>query len=65
MPFTTYTFTDVKRGVILVDQAGGSLGFRVEVDDVGMDGPFVRVVTAATTSNTLLLVPDVSVRIER
>jgi hypothetical protein len=51
--------------VVLVDEAGGSLRFEMQVDDVGMDGPFVRVVTAATTANTLVLVPRVDVLVER
>jgi hypothetical protein len=51
--------------VVLVDAAGGSLGFAIDVDDVGMDGPFVRVVSAATTTNALVLVPEVDVFVER
>ena len=51
--------------VVLVDPVGGALRFGIDVDDLGMDGPFVRVVTAASTSNSLLLVPNVDVAIER
>ena len=55
---------DVHR-VVLLDPVGGTLGFAIDVDDVGMHGPFFRVVSAASTSNALLLVPRVEVSIER
>ncbi len=51
--------------VVLVDPVGGTLRFAIEADDLGMDGPFVRVVSAADTSNRLLLVPRVEASIER
>ncbi len=51
--------------VVLLASDGGELGFSIDVDDLGMDGPFVRVVSAATTDNTLLPAPRVDVFEER
>jgi hypothetical protein len=50
---------------VLVHPAGGSIPFDIDVDDVGMDGPWVRVVTAAATDNRLILSPDVEVAVGR
>lgn len=51
--------------VVLVDPAGGDLGFDIEVDDLGMEGPVATVVQAARTDNTMMLSAGVTVRIER
>lgn len=51
--------------VILIDPEGGELGFDVEVDDRGMEGPMVTVVQAAGTDNATMPASEVAVRIER
>jgi hypothetical protein len=51
--------------VILVDPVGGEIGFDIEVDDRGMDGPVATVVQAARTDNTMMLSSGVTVRIAR
>lgn len=51
--------------VILIAPDGGDLGFDVEVEDVGMEGPAVTVVQAARIDNATMPASLVTVRIER
>ena len=51
--------------VILVSPEPGDLPFEVEVDDVGMEGPVVTVVSAARGDNFVIPASTVTVRIER
>lgn len=51
--------------VVLVDPAGGDMGFDLAVDDRGMDGPSVTVIAAAGTDNLLIPTRSVVVRFER
>lgn len=51
--------------VIVLDRAGGSLGFAVDVDDRGMEGPVVTVIQAADTDNVPMSAGGVSVSIVR
>jgi hypothetical protein len=51
--------------VLLIDPAGGEIGFDVEVEDRGMEGPVVTVVQATDTANASMPRSDVAVRIER
>ena len=56
--------TDVYR-VIVVDPVGGDIGFEIQVDDVGMDGPILTVITAARTDNGTMAAAGVAVGVER
>jgi hypothetical protein len=51
--------------VIVVDPVGGDIGFEIQVDDVGMDGPILTVITAARTDNATMSAAGVAVRVER
>lgn len=51
--------------VVLVHSEGGDMGFDIEVDDRGMDGPSVTVISVAGTDNRLLPTSSAVVRIER
>lgn len=51
--------------VVLVDPEGGDMGFDLVVDDRGMDGPTVTVISAAGTDNRLIPKSSVVVRFER
>ena len=51
--------------VIVVSPDPGDLPFEMEVDDVGMEGPVVTVVSAARGDNFVILPSSVTVRIER
>jgi hypothetical protein len=51
--------------VVLVDPEGGDMGFDIEVDDRGMDGPVAAVVSVAGTDNGLLPTSSLVVRFER
>jgi hypothetical protein len=51
--------------VVLVDPEGGDMGFDIQVDDRGMEGPAATVISVAGTDNGLLPVADLMVRFER
>lgn len=51
--------------VIVIDPEPGELSFAVEVDDVGMEGPVVTVVSAADGDNLGMSASRVTVRIAR
>jgi len=51
--------------VVIVDPVGTDIGFDVSVDDVGMEGPIVTVVSAADTANQTMSTAGVTVRVER
>jgi len=51
--------------VLLVDPTGGALRFEIRVEDVGMDGPLITVVSAAGVDNDTRLTAGIVTRIER
>ena len=51
--------------VVIIHPAGGELGFDIAVDDVGMDPPIVRVVSATRTDNSLMSVSGIAFTFER
>ncbi len=51
--------------VILLDPVGGDLGFEIEVEDRGMEGPVITVVQAADTDNATIPVSSVELSLER
>jgi len=51
--------------VVLISPEPGELAFDMEVDDLGMEGPTVRVVSAADGQNRAIVAANVSVRLER
>jgi hypothetical protein len=51
--------------VIVLDRVGGELGFAIDVDDLGMEGPVVTVIQAADTGNDPMSVGGVSVSLVR
>lgn len=51
--------------VILIDPQGGELVFDIRVDDIGMEGPVVTVVSATGTDNLELLAGSIEVTVER
>ena len=51
--------------VMIVDPAGGEIGFDIEVDDVNLDLPAITVVQAADSDNRIVSAGLVSVRVER
>jgi len=51
--------------VIVVSPAPGSLSFTIDVDDVGMEGPVVTVVSAADGANVAMSASRVAVTVER
>lgn len=40
--------------VVIIHPSGGEIGFDIAVDDVGMESPVVRVVSATRTDNSLM-----------
>lgn len=51
--------------VLLIDPVGGEIGFDIEVEDLGMDGPVIRVIQATRTDNAMISTGSVVVSIER
>ena len=51
--------------VIVLDRAGGELGFAIDVDDRGMEGPVVTVIQATDTGNLPISAGGVSVSLVR
>ncbi len=51
--------------VILIDPVGGDLGFEIEVDDRGMEGPVISVIQATDTDNATVPVSSVELSLER
>lgn len=51
--------------VILVTPTPGEMAFDIEVDDRGMEGPVVTVVSAANHDNLVVSASNVTVRVER
>lgn len=51
--------------VIVLDRAGGELGFAIDVDDRGMEGPVVTVIQAADTGNLPMSAGGVRVSLVR
>ena len=51
--------------VVIIHPSGGELGFDIAVDDVGMESPVVRVVSATRTDNTLMSVGGIAFTLER
>ncbi len=51
--------------VVIVDPTGGEIQFRIVVDDLGMNGPFVAVITAAGTDNLPMAPSVVDIRLVR
>lgn len=51
--------------VILVDPQGGDIGFEIEVEDLGMEGPIITVIQASRTDNVLMSPSGVAVSVER
>ena len=51
--------------VIVLDRSGGEMGFAIDVDDRGMEGPVVTVLQAANTSNDPMSAGGVTVAFTR
>lgn len=51
--------------IILIDPEPGELAFDLEVDDVGMEGPIVKVISATDGENHFMPASRVTVRVER
>lgn len=51
--------------VVLIHPSGGEMVFEVAVDDVGMDPPIARVVSATRVDNTLVTVGGIEVVFSR
>lgn len=51
--------------VVIIHPTGGELGFDIVVDDVGMESPVVRVVSATRADNTLMSVSGIAITVER
>ena len=51
--------------VLLVTPVGGEIQFEILVDDVGMEGPAMTVVSAAGTDNLTQIAASIDVRVER
>ncbi|HSG50123.1 MAG TPA: hypothetical protein VLA43_20020 [Longimicrobiales bacterium] len=51
--------------VIVITPVPGELPFSIEVDDVGMEGPAVTVISAARGDNYVVPASSVTVRVER
>lgn len=51
--------------VVIIHPSGGELGFDIAVDDVGMESPVVRVVSATRTDNSLMSVAGIAFTLER
>lgn len=51
--------------VLLITRLGGEIQFEILVDDVGMEGPVMTVVSAAGTDNLTQMAASIDVRVER
>lgn len=51
--------------VIVITPEPGEMAVDIEVDDLGMEGPTIRVVSAANGANQAIAASNVTVRVER